>query len=926
MTHAPRERPEITLRIFLARLIWVSLLPLLLMGAWLAWDSKRTALMKQENSAKRLASTFMTTMDAYLDARKRALNLLAATPMLDDPARWPEFYALAQSFQRFFDGHVILAEADEPMRMLLNTRAPLGAQLPMLPGADRQSTVSMAIAHGRPAVGDIGFCPVDGEPLNCIAAPVVRNGKIVFVLLSTFATSLLQEQADQFELPPDWAMYLRDGSGNVIAQRLPPEFDVGRDASPERRFVVQSTVGPWFVEMVIPDRVWLSLRAQYAIPILLGLLATTMVGVLGARLAGNRLQRAVASLVGPPPTKPAARIVEIEKVRRLLASTQGELRQSELYFQRLFEDAPAALALSNQEGVILSRNTRFDELTGYSADETSTWAEWWSRVCPEPELRTKVLADWKSTIATPDATPVEHRIRRKDGAERIVQLFSVGFNSGILCSFLDVTELRRAENELRARQEAKLEHHAEMRLALLNQMQDANAARERAETALAALRESNQRLAAFLRVSQAVSSSFERHVVMQSLVDNAAKAMNLSNGAIYLKEDETIRLAASSPALSEDFPEHFRRAPLRAHPHVARTLASGGPVFVADAATAPFTPEEAEIARSLGLRSVLYLPVLLQGHALGVMILSDVAKPRTFHAEEVTLLQGFANQVAQVMDSIRLFEDVQNHAVQLEQEIGQRKEAEEALQLLNQELEERVRQRTLELEGAIKQLEAFSYSVSHDLRAPLRGVTGLTRILLDKHAAGLSEEGRKLCAMITDNAMAMGLLIDDLLQFSRAGRKALHVSPIDMTAMVRAVIDELRLTEDAARVDFQVQDLPPAEADPGLLRQVWQNLLANAVKFSSKQERPVVQVRAERKDGQMAYHVQDNGAGFDMRHVHKIFGVFTRLHSTKDFVGTGVGLAIVQQIITRHDGQVRAQGEPDKGATFSFTLGVGRDK
>ncbi|WP_051822732.1 ATP-binding protein [Desulfonatronum thiodismutans] len=920
MTHAPRERPEITLRIFLSGLIWVSLLPLLLMGAWLAWDSKRTALMEQENSAKRLASNFMTTMDEYLDARMQALNLLAATPMLDDPARWPEFYALAQSFQRFFDGHVILAEADEPRRMLLNTRAPLGAQLPVLPRADRQSSVSMAIAHGRPAVGDIVFGPVAGEPLNCIAAPVVRHGEIVFVLLSTFATSLLQEQADRFELPPDWAMYLRDGSGNVIAQRLPPEFDVGPDESPERRFEVQSTVGPWFVEMVIPDRVWLSLRVHSAIPILLGLLATTLVGVLGARLASNRLQRAVASLVGPPPTKPAARIVEIEEVRRLLASTQEELRNSELYFQRLFEDAPVALALSNQEGVILSRNTRFDELTGYSADETSTWAEWWSRVCPEPELQTKVLADWESTIATPDATSVEHGIRRKDGAERTVQLFSAGFNSGVLCSFLDVTELRRAEDELRAHQEAKLEQNAEMRLALLNQMQDANAARERAETALGALQESNQRLAAFLRISQAVSSSLETSSVVQAVTDYAVEAMNFSTGAVYLLEGEHVRITAATPVLPYDFPEKFRYAPLIDHPHLAKSLATGKPVVMADTATANLTPTEQEIVRSVNLRSILYLPIRLKDQSLGVLILSDITTARTIQEEEIALLQGFADQAAQVMNNARLYEEVQNHAVQLKQEIDQRKEAKEALRRLNLELEERVHERTKNLEEANKQLEAFSYSVSHDLRAPLRGVTGLTRILLDKHATGLSEEGRKLCAMITDNATAMGLLIDDLLLFCRAGRKTLHVSLIDMTAMVRAVIDELRVTEDAARVDFQVQDLPSTEADPALLRQVWQNLLANAVKFSSKQEHPVVQVRAERKNGQLVYHVQDNGAGFDMRHVHKLFGVFTRLHSSKEFVGTGVGLAIVQQIITRHDGQIWAHGEPDKGATFSFTL------
>lgn len=491
MTQAPRPKHGVTLRTFLSGLIWLSVFPLLLLGAWLAWDSQRSTMASQEESARRLASNFMTAVDKYLDVRMRALDLLAATPMLDDPERWPEFYVLAQSFQRHFEGHVILAEADEPRRMLLNTRAPLGAQLPVLPRAEQQSTVSMAIELGRPAVGDIVFGPVAGEPLNCIAAPVMRSGELVFILVSTYSTNILQNQTDKFELPPDWIMHLRDGSGNIIARHGPPDFAVHEDAPSKRRFVVQSAVGPWFAELEIPDQVFHSLRFQAVIPILLGLLVTAFVGISGARLAGNRLQRAMASLVGPQPIKPAARITEIEGVRELLATSQEELRHSELYFKRLFENAPVALALSNPEGAILKRNARFDELSGYSAAETPDWNGWWSRVCPEPEIHAQVMTDWKTAITHLDAPPVEHRIRRKDGTERIVQVFSVQFDNGFLSSFLDFTDQRHAENELRIRHETKLVEQAEMRTALLNQMQDANAARERAEKALVELRQSN---------------------------------------------------------------------------------------------------------------------------------------------------------------------------------------------------------------------------------------------------------------------------------------------------------------------------------------------------------------------------------------------------------------------------------------------------
>lgn len=344
-----------------------------------------------------------------------------------------------------------------------------------------------------------------------------------------------------------------------------------------------------------------------------------------------------------------------------------------------------------------------------------------------------------------------------------------------------------------------------------------------------------------------------------------------------------------------------------------------------DAAVATLTPQEADITQALGLQSLLYLPVVLRDRPVAVLILADATQTRIFHEEEISLLQGFAHQVAHVMDNIRLYEDVWHHAVQLEQEIGQRQEAEEALRRLNLELEERVRQRTRELEEANKQLEAFSYSVSHDLRAPLRGVAGLTRILIDKHGTGLSEEGRKLCAMISDNAASMGKLIDDLLEFSRTGRKILQTSFIDMTAMAQTVVKDLVAIEGAERVVFQVEELPPAVADPSLIRHVWTNLLANAVKFSSKKDSPVVQIGSSRnEDGHVIYHVRDNGAGFNMSYAHKLFGVFTRLHSASDFEGTGVGLAIVRQIVIRHGGRVWAQGEPDKGAVFSFTLGGGQ--
>jgi light-regulated signal transduction histidine kinase (bacteriophytochrome) len=316
---------------------------------------------------------------------------------------------------------------------------------------------------------------------------------------------------------------------------------------------------------------------------------------------------------------------------------------------------------------------------------------------------------------------------------------------------------------------------------------------------------------------------------------------------------------------------------------------------VIDTRTLPPGPDTAALLAS-GVKVYMAVPMIAGGELIGA--LSFGGEQASFPADQVGIAREVATQLAIAIAQARLFERVKRNA---------------------EELEIRVRERTSALEAANKELESFSYSVSHDLRSPLRAIDGFSRIVLEDYAAALDAEGRRLLGVIRDNARKMGQLIDDLLEYSRLGRKPLASAEIDMKRLVEEVLGELPAS-GGSPPRLEVGVLPPARGDATLLKQVWANLLANAVKFSAGREPPVIEVSGRENGAQCVYCVKDNGAGFDMRYHEKLFNVFQRLHREDEFEGTGVGLAIVQRVVSRHGGRVWAEGIVDAGAAFYFSL------
>lgn len=552
----------------------------------------------------------------------------------------------------------------------------------------------------------------------------------------------------------------------------------------------------------------------------------------------------------------------VEERTAQLARVNAELQESELRFRQLVESLPQLVWSCEPDGSCAYLSPQWVAYTGIPMAEQLGFG-WKDRI--HPEDRDRVVSSWRATAPTGSVFTMEYRLRRHDGAYRWFDVRGLPLRDreGRVVKWFgthtDVTERHLGERRALAQ------------LAVSRILARAPTLKEAAPELLATLVESEE---------------WDAGGIWE--IDPSAATLRCS---AYWARPGLDDRALRERTLRIDFPRGVGLP--------GRIWASGEAQLIADIGRDGGYLRAAE-ASAAGLRCALGFPILVEGEVAGVVDFLATAIP----ASDEHLRGMFETYGRQIGSFL------------------QRRRAENALHDLNADLERRVAERTAQWETANRELEAFSYSVSHDLRAPLRTVDGFAQALAEDYGAQLPPGGMELIRTIRNGAGKMAELIDDLLTFSRLSRAPMRRDRIDTAELVRDVAGALEGTHAGREVVLEIGALPPCEGDLALIRQVWLNLLSNAIKYTGRRARAEIAVAAQANAGETVFLVRDNGAGFDMKYAHKLFGVFQRLHRAEDYEGTGVGLAIVHRIVSRHGGRVWAEAAPDRGATFYFTLGI----
>jgi PAS domain S-box-containing protein len=555
-------------------------------------------------------------------------------------------------------------------------------------------------------------------------------------------------------------------------------------------------------------------------------------------------------------------VAEHQRLDDLVVTRTAALNESEQRYRLLFEQAPICIAITDIDGRFILVNQAGADLVHAPNTEVIIGKTVWDYI--HPESAEEIRANWQQAARTLETVVcVEHKLLRADGTIAYAECNIIPFfekeTLRMQIVVPDRTEQKQAETELR--------RYAE-RVAIL----------EKTDKAILAAHSADAIAQAALYYVQRLLPSIRASVTLFDL--------ELDKGTILAVEGiGSERLGAGAQmSLGEVY---GRIDALRQ-----------GNVHRVDDAMVVSIPQELRFLVELGMRSYVNIPLVVQDELLGTLNIGADA-PNVFTASHVEIAREVANSLAVAIQHTRLYQQARMRA---------------------EELAQRVAERTAELTTANRELTRFSYSVSHDLRAPLRSINGFSLILLEDYDSVLDEEGRQHLHRIRAATERMGDLIDDLLVLAQVARTEIGHQIVDLSSIAKTVIEDLRATQPERRIEFHLQEGAVVKGDPALMSEVLENLLGNAWKFTGKIQNARIEFGYHDAGAERLFYVRDNGAGFDMAYVNKLFIPFERLHTPDEFAGTGIGLATVRRIIERHGGRVWAEGEVDKGATITFTL------
>ncbi|MBP7658743.1 MAG: response regulator [Burkholderiaceae bacterium] len=816
---------------FFARLIWICAGPLVILASYLAIDRVLEVQADHERAASAMVSGLVNAIDRDLTSRVGGLRMLAASPLLDDSARWREAYQEAISFLDSFGSHVILAGTDRRMRF--NTRVSFGEPLPMLPRPGGPSAVSTALATGQPAIGDLIAGPVAGQPLVPIVVPVRRGNATTQLLLTTIEARQFKEQLDRLTLPAGWSLSLVGGDGATIAARGPVIAPGSAGSQPYSQFSAQSAVSSWSVVLRIPTELNRAPWIGAAVALVLALLGATLAGVLGGTLAARRLARSVASLAGGGKSEQVHRFTEIVAVEQHLqaeterrTNAEATLRDSEQRFRRLFQQAPLPMSLLGNRDALVDVNARFIQVFGYTLADLQTMDDWWRLAYPDPAYRswvreTRERAVGRAFATGGDVEPIEYRVTCKNGTVRLMLISGIPIGDELLSTFFDITDRKQAEQALRD------------------------------------------------------SAALYRHTLD-----------NMLEGVQIVGFDWRYRYINPAGV-------RHNRQPLESL--LGRTLVQAYPGIEA-------TDVFARISRCMRER--------IAQHSENEFVFPDGTRG------------WFQIHVVPAPEGIAIFSV----------DITERKAAEREIQAINASLEERIEQRTAELqqarlaaESANRAKSAFLANMSHEIRTPMNAIVGLTHLMRGDASSPIQVERLR---KVSEAAVHLTQVIDDILDLSKIESGKLELEVVDFSlgrVMARgcALVSE-RARDKGLDIVCAADRVPDVlRGDPTRLLQALINLLSNAVKFTER-GRIDVSARVQERDGErvcVRFMVRDTGIGIAPADLDQLFAPFVQADSstTRRFGGTGLGLVITRQLVRLMGGEVGVTSQPGAGSEFWFT-------